>query len=130
MYDKLDFIQEKYEELSLKVSDPDVIADQANWQKYAKELGEMEPIVQKYTEYKKAVEGIQEAKDILADGMRELAKMELSDLEESKEKLEDELRILLIPKDPNDQKNVILEIRAGTGGDEAALFGADLEKTI
>lgn len=58
--------------------------------------------------------------------MRELAKMELSDLEESKEKLEDELRILLIPKDPNDQKNVILEIRAGTGGDEAALFGADL----
>ena len=131
MYDKLDFIQEKYEELSLKVSDPDVIADQANWQKYAKELGEMEPIVQKYTEYKKAVEGIQEAKDILADGssdeeMRELAKMELSDLEESKEKLEDELRILLIPKDPNDQKNVILEIRAGTGGDEAALFGADL----
>ena len=93
MYDKLDFIQEKYEELSLKVSDPDVIADQANWQKYAKELGEMEPIVQKYTEYKKAVEGIQEAKDILADGssdeeMRELAKMELSDLEESKEKLD------------------------------------------
>ena len=131
MYDKLDFIQEKYEELSLKVSDPDVIADQANWQKYARELGEMEPIVQKYTEYKKAVEGIQEAKEILADGssdeeMRELAKMEISDLEDSKEKLEEELRILLIPKDPNDQKNVILEIRAGTGGDEAALFGADL----
>ena len=131
MYDKLDFIQEKYEELSLKVSDPDVIADQANWQKYAKELGEMEPIVHKYTEYKKAVEDIKEAKEILADGssdeeMRELAKMELSDLEESEETLVEELKILLLPKDPNDQKNVILEIRAGTGGDEAALFGADL----
>lgn len=131
MYDKLDFIQEKYEELSLKVSDPEVIADQANWQKYAKDLGEMEPIVQKYSEYKKVVEGIREAKEILADGgsdeeMRELAKMELSELEDDEARISEELKILLIPKDPNDQKNVILEVRAGTGGDEAALFGADL----
>ena len=131
MYDKLDFIQSKYEELSLKVSDPAVIADQAVWQKYAKEIGEMEPIVQKYAEYKKVVEGIKEAKEILGDSsadndMRELAKMELSDLEGQDEKISEELKILLLPKDPNDQKNVILEIRAGTGGEEAALFASDL----
>ena len=123
MYDKLDFIQSK--------SDPAIIADQAVWQRYAKEIGEMEPIVQKYAEYKKVVEGIREAKEILSDNsadndMRELAKMELSDLEGEDEKISEELKILLLPKDPNDQKNVILEIRAGTGGEEAALFGADL----
>ena len=131
MYDKLDFIQSKYEELSLKVSDPAIIADQAVWQRYAKEIGEMEPIVQKYAEYKKVVEGIREAKEILSDNsadndMRELAKMELSDLEGEDEKISEELKILVRPKDPNDQKNVIPEIRAGTGGEEAALFGADL----
>lgn len=131
MYDKLDFIQSKYEELSLKVSDPAIIAEQAVWQKYAKEIGEMEPIVQKYAEYKKVVEGIKEAKEILTDSasddeMRELAKMELSDLEGQDEQIREELKVLLIPKDPNDQRNVILEIRAGTGGEEAALFGADL----
>ena len=131
MYDKLDFIQSKYEELRLKVSDPAIIADQAVWQRYAKEIGEMEPIVQKYAEYKKVVEGIREAKEILSDNsadndMRGLAKMELSDLEGEDEKISEELKILLLPKDPNDQKNVILEIRAGTGGEEAALFGADL----
>ena len=86
MYDKLDFIQNKYKELSLKVSDPAIIANQAVWQKYAKEIGEMEPVVQKYAEYKKVVEGIKEAKEILNDSssdseMRELAKMELSELE-------------------------------------------------
>lgn len=131
MYDKLDFIQNKYEELSMKVSDPAVIADQAVWQNYAKEIGEIEPIVQKYTEYRQVVDGIAEAREILEDGdsdeeMRQLAKMELSELEEKEEGLNEELKVLLIPKDPNDQKNVYLEIRAGTGGDEAALFGSDL----
>ena len=129
MLEKLDFITEKYEELSTKVSDPEVIGNQPLWQKYVKEMGEMEPIVKKYGEYKKAKEGIAEAKEMLEDGdeeMRELAKMELSELEGSIDGLEDELRMLLLPKDPNDEKNVILEIRAGTGGDEAALFGADL----
>ncbi len=131
MYDKLDFLQNKYEELSMKVSDPAIIADQATWQNYAKEIGEIEPIVQKYTEYRQVVDGISEAKEILEDGdsdeeMRQLAKMELSELEEKEEILNEELKLLLIPKDPNDQKNVYLEIRAGTGGDEAALFGADL----
>ena len=129
MFDKLDFITGKYDELAQKVSDPDVIANQPVWQKYVKEMGEMEPIVKKYGEYKKAKQGIAEAKEMLDDGdeeMRELAKMELAELEDSIGELEEELKVLLLPKDPNDEKNVILEIRAGTGGDEAALFGADL----
>ena len=129
MFDKLDFITEKYDDLSRKVSDPDVIANQPVWQKYIKEMGEIEPIVKKYTEYKKATQDLAEAKEMLEDGdeeMRELAKMEISDLEETISNAEDELKVLLLPKDPNDEKNVILEIRAGTGGEEAALFGADL----
>jgi len=129
MFDKLDFITEKYDDLSRKVSDPDVIGNQPVWQKYIKEMGEMEPIVKKYTEYKKAKEDLAEAKEMLEDGdeeMRELAKMEIGDLEETISNAEDELKVLLLPKDPNDEKNVILEIRAGTGGEEAALFGADL----
>lgn len=130
MFDKLDFILEKYEELSKKVSDPDVIADQPVWQKHIKEMGEMEPIVKKYREYKSAKEGIDDAKEILEmeddAELKEMAKLELSELEEGIAEIEDELKVLLLPKDPNDEKNVILEVRAGTGGDEAALFGQDL----
>ena len=131
MLEKLDFIEDKYKELAMMCADPAVIADQANWQKYAKEMGEMEPIVKKYKEYKEVLQSVQDAKDILGESgldeeMKELAKMELSEGEEKTEQLEEELKILLLPKDPNDDRNVILEIRAGTGGDEAALFGADL----
>lgn len=129
MFDKLQFVVEKYEELSLKVSDPDVIANQTVWQKHIKEMGEMEPIVNKYTEYKKAKESLAEAKEMLDMGdeeLRELAKMEISELEDAIPEMEAELKILMLPKDPNDEKNVILEVRAGTGGDEAALFGQDL----
>ena len=129
MFDKLDFIVEKYDELSMKVSDPDVIANQTVWQKHIKEMGEMEPIVKKYTEYKAAKTSMAEAKEMLEMGdeeLRELAKMEISDLEDQIPAMEEELKILLLPKDPNDEKNVILEVRAGTGGDEAALFGNDL----
>ncbi len=130
MFDKLDFILEKYEELSKKVSVPDVIADQPVWQKHIKEMGEMEPIVKKYREYKSAKEGIDDAKEILDleddAELKEMAKLELSELEEGIAEIEDELKVLLLPKDPNDEKNVILEVRAGTGGDEAALFGQDL----
>lgn len=130
MFDKLDFIVEKYQEMSLKVSDPEVINDQPTWQKYIKEMGEMEPIVKKYEEYKKAKTDFAEAKDIVEnesdEEMRDLAKMEVSELEDKIEELEGELKILLLPKDPNDEKNVILEVRAGTGGEEAALFGQDL----
>lgn len=129
MFDKLDFILEKYEELSLKVSDPEIINNQPVWQKHIKEMGEMEPIVNKYKEYKKAKEDLQAAKEMLEENdeeLREMAKMEISELEPTIENISDELNILLLPKDPNDERNVILEVRAGTGGDEAALFGADL----
>ena len=130
MFDKLDFILEKYEELSMKVADPDLIANQPEWQKSMKELGEMEPIVKKYQEYKSAKEALAEAKDIVEnesdEELRDLAKMEISDNEEKVESLTEELKILLLPKDPNDERNVILEVRAGTGGEEAALFGQDL----
>ena len=122
MFDKLDFILEKYEELSMKVSDPDVINNQPVWQKHIKEMGEMEPIVNKYREYKKAKESVAEAKEMLEMGdeeLRELAKMEIAEYEDEIPKMEEELKILLLPKDPNDEKNVILEVRAGTGGDEA-----------
>ena len=130
MFDKLDFILGKYEELSKKVSDPEIIADQPVWQKHIKEMGEMEPIVKKYREYKSAKQGIDEAKEILEmeddAELKEMAKMELAELEDGINQIEDELKVLLLPKDPNDEKNVILEVRAGTGGDEAALFGQDL----
>lgn len=131
MFDKLDFLTDKYKELSAVVSDPEVIANQAVWQKHVKEMGEMEPIVKKYEEYKKVKEGISEAKELIAEAgsdeeIKELAKAELGELESRVAPIEEELKVLLLPKDPNDEKNVILEIRAGTGGDEAALFGADL----
>jgi peptide chain release factor 1 len=131
MYDKLDFILGKYEELALKVSDPEIISDQAVWQKSMKDMAEMEPIVNKYREYKKTVDSLKDTREMLNDGgldeeLRELAKMELAELEEKQETLTNQLRILLLPKDPNDEKNVILEIRAGTGGEEAGLFGSDL----
>ena len=131
MYDKLDLTLAKYDELSLKVSDPEIINDQAVWQKYIKEMGEMEPIVNKYKEYKKIKSDFEDTKQMLNDGgmdeeFRELAKVELSELEEKLELFTNELQILLLPKDPNDDKNVILEVRAGTGGEEAALFGSDL----
>ena len=129
MFDKLDFILEKYEELSLKVSDPDIIANQPVWKKHMKELGELEPVALKYKEYRKAKEEMEAAKEMLDsddEEMKELAKMEMADLEEKLPEIENELKILMLPKDPNDDKNVILEVRAGTGGDEAALFGMDL----
>jgi len=131
MFDKLDLTLEKYEAHSLKASDPDVINDQVTWRKYIKEMSEMEPIVNKYREYKKTESDLLGAKQLLDEGgndeeLRELAKMELAELEDKIETLAKELQVLLLPKDPNDDKNVILEVRAGTGGEEAALFGADL----
>ena len=130
MFDKLDFILEKYEELSKKVSDPDVIAKQKEWQKLMKEMSDLEPIVKEYTAYKKAKEELEEAKEILDmeddEELREMAREELKANEAAIEEFTENLKILLLPKDPNDDKNVILEIRAGTGGDEAALFGSDL----
>ncbi len=130
MFDKIDFIFSKYEELSQKVSDPDIIADQTVWQKHIKEMAEIEPVVKKYEEYKKAKESLVDMKEIVDletdEELREMAKAEITELSQQIETNEDELKILLLPKDPNDEKNVILEVRAGTGGDEASLFGNDL----
>ena len=131
MFDTLSFISDKYNALTDKVSDPQIIADQSKWQKYAKELSELDPIVKKFQEYQQVKKIIAESKELLNESssdeeLRELAKLELSEMEDKVEPLEEELKVLLLPKDPNDEKNVILEIRAGTGGDEAALFGADL----
>lgn len=129
MFDKLDFIVGKYDELAEKVSDPAIIANQELWKQHMKEMSDIEPIVKKYKEYRENKQGIEGAKELLEesdDEIREMAKQELSDLTNAQENLEKELKILLLPKDPNDEKNVILEVRAGTGGEEAALFGANL----
>lgn len=130
MFDKLSVLEEKYEELNMKVSDPDIIADQANWQKLMKELSDLEPVVEKYKEYMTTKADIEGAKEILEtsndEEFRELAKMELSEKEDEMEKIQEELKILMLPKDPNDDKNVIVEIRGGAGGDEAALFAGVL----
>lgn len=131
MFDKLDFTENKYNEMALKVSDPEVIADQNQWRKMVKEMSDMEPIVQKYKEYKKAKDDIAYTKELLGESgtdeeLREMAKEELAEAEELLETYSEELRVLLLPKDPNDEKNVIMEVRAGTGGEEAALFGGDL----
>ena len=130
MFEKLDTVVEKYHELTKKVADPDVIANQEVWRKHMKEMGEIEPVVHKYEEYKKAVEELEFAKDLVEseddEELRDMAKAEVAEQEDKLEQITAELKVLLIPKDPNDEKNVILEIRAGTGGDEAALFGGDL----
>lgn len=130
MLEKLGFLEERYLELTRQISDPDIIADQNQWKKLVKEHSHLEPIVNKYKEYRKVIDGVQEAKELLQDKLeqdfKEMVEMELSELEEKQKSLEEELKILLIPKDPNDDKNVILEIRGGAGGEEAALFAADL----
>ena len=116
MFDKLDFIKDKYTELSEKVADPAVIADQNTWQKYMKEMAEIEPVVKAYDSYRKMQSDLADAREIIDteddEEMREMAKEEAKELEESMEKAQEELKILLLPKDPNDDKNVILEIRA------------------
>ncbi len=130
MFEKLESVVEKYNELTQVVADPEIIANQNVWQKKMKEMGEMEPVVKKYQEYKSAKEELEYAKELLEtesdEDLRDMAKLEVSEQEENTEKLANELKILMIPKDPNDERNVILEVRAGTGGDEAALFGNDL----
>jgi len=130
MLDKLDFIESKYEDLGEKISDPDVIGNQDEWRKFVKEHSHLEPIVNKYKEYKKVESGIAESKEMLKDKLdkefKELVEMELDELLEKKERLQEELRILMLPKDPNDDKGVMVEIRAGAGGSEAALCAGDL----
>ncbi|MBP3337376.1 MAG: peptide chain release factor 1 [Clostridia bacterium] len=130
MFDKLSFIESRYEELSKKVSDPDVIADQETWRKLCKEQSDITPIVEKYREYKSLKEKIEEAKELLSDNLdkdfKELVEEELAESKKGIADAENALKILLLPKDPNDDKNIIVEIRGGAGGDEAALFAGDL----
>lgn len=129
MFDKLEALEERFELVNQKLSDPDIISNQEEFRKYCKENSDLTPIIDKYREYKSAKETISECKEIIGGGdkeLEELAKIELVDAEETLDKVTGELKILLLPKDPNDDKNVIIEIRGGTGGEEAALFAADL----
>ena len=127
MFDNLNEIEKEYEELTKKISDPAEIADQENWKKMMKKQSDLEPIVNKYREYKKAEADLEEAKSLAKDPeLKELAEEEMLDAKNKLPKLEEELKVLLIPKDPDDEKNVICEIRAGAGGEEAALFAGTL----
>lgn len=130
MFDKLEALEERFALVSEKISDPDVITDQESWRKYCKEHSDLTPIIDKYRELKNAKQTLEDDKEMLESGQdkefEEMIRMEMSEAEETIEKASEELKILLLPKDPNDDKNVIMEIRGGTGGDEAALFAADL----
>ncbi len=130
MFDKLDDLLMRFEEILNMLNDPAVIADQAKFQKLMKEQGSLQPIVDAYREYRKCKETIDDSLALLEEEsdeeMREMLKEELADARKQVEELEQKLKILLLPKDPNDDKNVIVEIRAGAGGDEAALFAAEI----
>jgi peptide chain release factor 1 len=132
MLERLNFIENKYEELSIKISDPTVMADQKEWRKLCKEHADLETVVMKYREYKKAQEDLESAKEMLQDEsdkeLREMAQEEIRELTGVIEEKHQELKILLLPKDPNDDKDVFVEIRAGAGGEEAALFAANLTR--
>lgn len=130
MFDRLDDILIHYEELMQELNNPSIAEDQNRFRKLMKEQADLAPLVETYTEYKKAKQTVEDSLALLEEEsdeeMRELAKEELADAKKEIEKLEQELKILLLPKDPNDDKNIILEIRAGAGGDEAALFASEL----
>ena len=129
MLDKLRAVEEKFQELESIISDPAVMGDMAKWQTYTKEHAQLLPIVEKYRSYKKVVERLEEARAMLVEKdeeMRALASEEVRELMPKKAALEEELLLLLLPRDPHDGKNVIVEIRGGVGGDEAALFAGDL----
>jgi peptide chain release factor 1 len=130
LLEKLQAINERYEEVGRLITDPDIVSDMKRYISLNKEYKDLGPIITAYKEYKNIFENIQSTKEILAKEkdaeFREMAKIELDDLVEKEEKLEEEIRILLIPADPQDEKNAIVEIRAGTGGDEAAIFAGDL----
>ena len=130
MFSKLDLIVDRYEELGKQISDPEIIADQNRWRGLMKEHSDLTPIVEKYGEYKAANKAIEDAKEMLAEKpdkeFEEMLRMEIDEARDKLPGIEEELKILLIPKDPNDEKSVIMEIRSGTGGEEAALFAGEL----
>ena len=131
MFDRLEEVEKRYEEISQRLYDPQVIADQEEYKKLMREHKQLTPIVEKYREYRKASENGAQAKAMMADGtlekeLRELAEEEWAQSKEDMERIAEELKVLLLPHDPNDDKNVIVEIRGGAGGEEAALFSAAL----
>ena len=127
MFQKLEDVEKRYEELTVRISDPAEIADTRSWQKLMKEHAEIAPVVEKYREYKKLEKTIKDNEELLKDPeLKELAQMEIDEARENLPKVEEEIKILLIPKDPDDDKNIICEIRAGAGGEEAALFAGTL----
>lgn len=132
MFDKLESLVERLDTVLQQLNDPDVTGDQNRFRDLMKEQSDLSPIVEKYKEYVQEKQNIEESLELLEEEsdeeMRELAKEELSESKANVERLEEELKILLIPKDPNDDKNIIVEIRAGAGGDEAALFAADVAR--
>ena len=127
MFQRLEDVEKRYDELTTKISDPEEIAKTSSWQKLMKEHAELTPIVEKYKEYKKTKSTIEDNQELLKDPeLKELAEVEIEEAKEKLPKIEEELKILLIPKDPDDDKNIICEIRAGAGGEEAALFAGTL----
>ncbi len=127
MFDKLEELEKKYNELTKLISDPEVIADQNSWRKYMKEQSAMKDVVDKYIEYKAVKNNMDEAKEMMSDPeMKDMAEEEYYSSKEKLPALEEELKILLLPKDENDDSNVIIEIRGGAGGEEAALFAYNL----
>ena len=127
MFDKLEAVEKRYEELTKTISDPEIIANQSEWQKLMKEHSSIEDVVLKYREYKKTKQSMEEAKEMMEDKeLKELAEIDFYEAKERLPQIEEELKILLIPKDPDDDKNIICEIRAGAGGEEAALFAGTL----
>ena len=127
MFEKLEAVEKRYKELTKLISDPEVIANQTEWQKLMKEHASIEDVVLKFREYKKEKQAMEEAEELLHDPeMKELAEAEYYEAKDKLPKIEEELKILLIPKDPDDDKNIICEIRAGAGGEEAALFAGTL----
>jgi peptide chain release factor 1 len=129
MFDRLQQLEDRYDELSRDLADPGIVTDQQRYQKTAKQHRDMEPTIEKFREYKQVQQGIADAKLMLQEpdaDIRAMAEDELSTLEGRLPAIENDLKVMLLPKDPNDEKNVIVEIRAGTGGDEASLFAAEL----
>ena len=127
MFDKLETVEKRYEELTRMISDPEVIANHTEWQKLMKEHSSIEDVVLKFREYKEAKQHMEEAKEMMEDkDLKDLAEAEYYENKEKLPKIEEELKVLLIPKDPNDDKNIICEIRGGAGGEEAALFAGTL----
>ena len=127
MIEKFQWIQERYDELSQAVSQPEIIADTARWQRLLKEHAQLEPAVEAWKRYQALTSQEHQAEEMLSDPeLAPVAQEELKTLREHRTALESEMRLLLLPRDPNDERNVVMEIRAGAGGDEASLFGASL----